>query len=210
MHTDDQEIPGNDNDLTLQSYQNQTQAYTDGTPGLDDTLRRWIDECLKLVPANARILEIGSGFGRDAEYFRERGFDIECSDAVPNFVAMLKTKGFEARELNVLKEPIDDTYDMIFADAVLLHFTPEEAIQVMQNVYNALEDNGVFALSMKKGNGAVWTNEKLGEPRYFYYWQPEELKAALATIGFTWLGVSESYTSHNNADWMRIIARKAT
>jgi len=198
----------NDNDITLQSYQNKTQAYIDGTPPVDDALKAWIDECLKMISAHGKILEIGSGFGRDAEYIQQRGYDIECSDAVPNFVEELRRKGFKARMLNVLNGEIDGMYDMVFADAVLLHFSPEQAADVARKIHAALNDNGLFALRVKKGDGATWTDAKLGEPRYFYYWQPDDLREMLADCGFKWQDMAESHTSHNNADWMGVIVRK--
>lgn len=61
---------------------------------------------------------------------------------------------------------------------------------------------------MKQGNGPVWSEEKLGEPRYFYYWTTDELKNTLITHGFEWLSVTENFTGHNKANWMHIIARK--
>lgn len=198
----------NDNARTLQSYQDKTQEYVEGTPPIDDTTKNWLDDSLGLISKDSKILEVGSGFGRDAEYIRDKGFDIECSDAVPNFVELLQKKGFKTRTLNVLHDEIDGSYNMILADAVLLHFTPEESEAVTQKIYKALNSGGIFALRMKKGDGPVWTDEKLDEPRYFYYWQPEDLKKTLEACGFEWLGMTESFTGHNNASWMHIIARK--
>lgn len=198
----------NDNSRTLQSYQDKTQEYVDGTPPIDDVIKEWLDASLELIPKDGRILEVGSGFGRDAEYIRDKGFDIECSDAVPNFVELLQKKGFKTKSLDLLKDEIGSDYDMVLADAVLLHFTPEESELVARKIYKALNSGGVFALRMKQGDGAVWTEEKLGEPRYFYYWKADELKNMLTACGFEWLSMTESFTGHNNASWMHIIVRK--
>lgn len=198
----------NDNARTLRSYQDKTQEYVEGTPEIDNIIKRWIDKSLELIPRNNKILEVGSGFGRDAAYIRDKGFIIECSDAVPNFVELLQQKGFNARLLNLLSDNLGTGYHMVIADAVLLHFTPEEAVIVARKIYNALVDDGIFALRMKQGNGSVWSEEKLGEPRYFYYWQSEDLKKMLEGIGFEWLDVTKSYTAHNKASWMHIILRK--
>lgn len=200
--------PDNNNELTLKAYQDKTQEYIEGTPPIDATIKEWLDTSLELVPKDGKILEVGSGFGRDAEYVREKGFDIECSDAVPNFVELLQNKGFNTRPLDLLNDEIGEDYDMVLADAVLLHFTPEESAAVIRKIHNALNSNGIFALRMKRGDGPVWSQEKLGEPRYFYYWQPDELKDVLEKQGFEWQSMTESYTGHNKANWMHIIARK--
>lgn len=198
----------NDNSRTLQSYQDKTQEYVDWTPQIDDVIKEWLNESLALIPKDGKILEVGSGFGRDAEYVRDKGFDIECSDAVPNFVDLLQKKGFKTRSLDLLNDEIDGAYDMVLADAVLLHFSPEESESVTKKVYKALNPGGIFALRMKQGDGPVWTEEKLGEPRYFYYWQPEDLKKMLNSCGFEWLHMTESFTSHNNANWLHVILKK--
>lgn len=96
---------------------------------------------------------------------------------------------------------------MVLADAVLLHFTPEESELVARKIHKALHSGGIFALSMKQGDGAIWTEEKLGEPRYFYYWQSEDLKKMLDGCGFEWLGMTKNFTPHNNATWMHIILK---
>lgn len=198
----------NDNDLTLQSYQDKTQEYVAGTPPIDHVSRAWIDKSLSHISKGGKILEVGSGFGRDAEYIQQKGFQVECSDAVPNFVKLLQEKGFKSRLINLLTDDLGHDYDMVFADAVLLHFTPEESATVAEKIHSALNDKGIFALRLKQGDGPVWTEEKLGEPRYFYYWKTQDLKNMLASAGFEWLEMTESYTGHNNANWMHIIARK--
>lgn len=196
----------NDNNITLDAYQNKTQEYVENTPAVDDELKTWIRKALAHIPKDGKILEIGSGFGRDAEYIQELGYDIVCSDAVDSFVEILKQKGFHTRKLNVLADTINDTYAMVFADAVLLHFTPEEAASVTKKVCKALTNKGIFALRVKKGNGPVWTDAKLGAPRYFYYWQPDDLKAMLTDSGFTVLSTDEN--NANNNDWIGLIAQK--
>lgn len=197
-----------DNARTLQSYQDKTQEYIEGTPPVDDTIKAWIDLSLSYIPSSGKILEVGSGFGRDAEYVQQSGYSIECSDAVPNFVNLLQKKGFKTRLLDLLRDDLGSDYDMILADAVLLHFTPEECSEVTEKIHTALNDRGILALRMKQGNGPMWSNEKIGESRYFYYWQLDELKKLLNDNGFEWLKVTESHTSHNNAIWMHIIVRK--
>lgn len=198
----------NDNDRTLRSYQDKTELYIEATPPIDETIESWINDAVGHIPRDGKILEVGSGFGRDAEYIQAKGYDIECSDAVPNFVELLQEKGLKAHLFNLLRDDFPGTYDMVVADAVLLHFTPEETAEVLRKIHRGLNDDGIFALRMKRGDGPVWSEEKLGEPRYFYYWQPEKLKETLADNGFVWIDMTESYTSHNNASWMHIIAQK--
>jgi hypothetical protein len=57
------------NDTTVQSYDAHVQEYIDGTPqSVEGFVQDWIDRTLSGVPPSANILEIGSAFGRDADY----------------------------------------------------------------------------------------------------------------------------------------------
>lgn len=77
----------------------------------------------------------------------------------------------------------------MLANAVLLHFTADETRKVIQKVYSALNDNGVFAFSVKKGTGEVWSNEKLDAPRYFNYWDEADLVYVTLLAGFKELSI---------------------
>lgn len=208
MQSSNTSSASSNNKVTLQSYQDKTNEYIERTSPIDTTIKACLDEAISLLPKDGTILEIGSGFGRDAEYLREKGYTVACSDAVPNFVEALQRKGFKARLLNVITDNIEAKYDMVIAAAVLLHFTPEESALVLDKLHNALYKDGIFALRMMKGNGSVWSEEKLNAPRYFYYWQEDDLKKLLSDHGFEWIHMTESYTSHNDTYWMHIITRK--
>ena len=91
-----------ENDETLAVYETSVQKYIDGTPSVvDGHVKTWIDETLALVPQNARILEIGTATGRDADYIEAQGYYVERTDATKAFVALQREQGHEARELNV-------------------------------------------------------------------------------------------------------------
>src|SRR5438270_10745799 len=101
------------NDQTLKTYNAKVGAYISNTaqnikPGGD--YAAWLEEILKHVTAKAKILEIGSGFGRDAKYMIDRGYNVTLSDAATGFVNLLKKAGYQAKTLNVLSDPINNGY----------------------------------------------------------------------------------------------------
>lgn len=198
----------NDNGRTLAAYQNKTAEYIANTPLGDQNLYKWIDTLLEHVPRTGTIFELGSGLGRDATYIRSLGYTIICSDAVPNFITILRDSGHTAHTLNILTDSIPESHDMILANAVMPHFAPNETAQVLSKVYDALRPGGIFAFSIKKGDGAVWSTEKLGEPRYFYYWQLESLRQLTQENGFEWVDMAECFTPYNKLDWMLITIQK--
>ena len=199
-----------DNEQTLRTYKKKLQKYIDSTPKqISEAESVWIKQALDLIPKPGKILEIGSGAGRNAIDIQKRGYDITCTDALQEFVDLLRRNGLEASLLDALKDNFGHDYDMIFANGVLVHFTPDETENVLKKVYASLKNDGIFAFSVKQGEGSEWTSEKLGEPRFFHYWQPEPLKQLVEFQGFEWLAMLEGKTSLQNTSWLYIIARKA-
>jgi SAM-dependent methyltransferase len=183
------------NEVTLGSYELGIQEYIAGTEAhVSGHFKAWLDYTLTCLQPHSRIIEIGSGFGRDAKYIESCGFNVERTDATLSFVAFLQQEGYLARHFNILTDVFEAQYDLIFANAVFLHFTPQELEGVFGKILNALNRKGILAFSVKKGEGEGWTTAKLGRPRYFCYWTTESLCEKLKLAGFKALYTSEDDT----------------
>jgi SAM-dependent methyltransferase len=194
---------------TLDSYEQRVPEYLAGTSHLlSGPEKDWIDAVLNRLPRNAKVLEIGSGPGRDAIYIRKQGYAVICTDAAPAFVSHLRGLSLEAQFLNVLVDPVPSGYALILANSVLLHFNREQLATVLMKVANALETGAQFAFSLKRGDGEEWSSHKLNAPRFFCYWQPDALPILLAQAGFSDWSVNAVGTERNHADWLYIIAQK--
>lgn len=159
---------GATNSATLQSYEARVQEYIDGTSQtVGGAVKDWIDAALVGFSPEARIVELGSAFGRDAAYIVSKGFEVECTDAVAGFVSQLQAKGFNARHYNALTDDLGDEYDLIFANAVLLHFNKAELASVLKKLLHSLKRGGRLAFSLKRGQGEAWSVAKIGAPRFF-------------------------------------------
>jgi len=194
------------NQQTLGAYEAHVQAYIDGTPQtVDGHVKTWIDESLGYLPAGASVLELGSAFGRDADYIEAAGYAIQRTDATKAFVDLLQERGHQARLLNALTDPWGGPYDMVFADAVLLHFTVEQFNLALTKARASLQPQGILAFTVKQGEGSEWSDAKLGAPRFFQYWQAPALRQALETAGFTVLKLEADLSNK----WWQVIARPA-
>lgn len=194
------------NEKTLQAYEINVNTYVEQTPQIvSGEIKQWIDRALGFITKDATVLELGSGFGRDANYIQSLGYTIELTDGAASFVALLQGMGYKARVLNLLTDTIGGSYSMIFANAVLLHFSPQELKEILEKLHQSLLPSGILAFTVKQGNGQDWEHEKLNAPRYFCYWQPDSLRALLSTCGFKIEELSES----SDAKWLRVIARKS-
>ncbi|HTH16784.1 MAG TPA: class I SAM-dependent methyltransferase [Magnetospirillum sp.] len=195
------------NDETLRSYRDRVQEYVDRTAHeVTGASKDWIDAALSGLPASARVLELGSAFGRDAAYMAAKGYRVECTDAVPEFVERLRESGFNARPFNALTDELEAGYDLILANAVLLHFSRDEFARVLGKLRRSLGDGGRFAFSLKRGRGEEWSRMKLGAPRFFCYWEPHQLEAPLREAGFASWSVNEALTGRVHAEWLYVIA----
>lgn len=196
------------NSRTVESYNAHIQEYIDGTPHeVSGVVKDWLDSSLADVPKDARILEFGSAFGRDAEYLTGLGYTVECTDATPAFVDLLQQKGFDAKILNAITDELPQGLDFVLANAVLLHFTRDEASQVIGKVFDALNANGKFVFTLKQGEGEDWSEEKLGAPRFFCYWTEPQIHEVLESTGFSEVQISGDKATAN-ATWLQIVAKK--
>lgn len=199
------------NQQTIDTYNSSVEEYVKTSPQkVDGDLKSWIDANLTKIDKEAKILELGSGTGKDAEYFESRGYTLELTDASKSFVEFLKKKGRDARLLDVLKDDIGKGYDSIFADAVLLHFNTHELGQILNKVHAALKDKGLFFFTLKCGDGEEVTDRKLHSNRYFKYWQPNEITEKLQSSGFGAVEITtvDDYRKDGRPDWLLISAEK--
>lgn len=197
------------NQETISSYEAHVAEYIEGTPQeVTGDVKRWIDATLQDLPLDANILEFGSAFGRDAAYIEEKGYRIQRTDATQGFVDYLREHGHEAGQLNAITDELTDNYDLVFADAVLLHFTAKEVEVVLGKVLRSLSEGGRFSFSLKQGEGEEWSEAKLGAPRYFRYWQESEVIDLLKDVGYSDVDITDGSFGRSNAKWLHIIAKK--
>lgn len=198
------------NEDTIKAYDNGARAYFDLSPQKVSTpVKKWLDNALKELPKEAKIYEIGTGTGKDADYIESLGYKMQLSDASSGFVTFLNQRNRNAKLFNVLTNQFDMQYDLILADAVLLHFTEDEIQQVLKKVANALTENGRFAFSVKKGDGDFTEDKKLGSVRYFHLWQPNQLvnKLGKAGLSVTYQAIAEDRRVNKPA-WIFMVAEK--
>lgn len=198
------------NSATIETYNSHVQEYINGTPHeVSGAVKEWLDSSLAGMPKDAKILEFGSAFGRDAEYVSGLGYTVACTDATPAFVELLNEQGFSANVLNALTDELPRDLDVVLANAVLLHFTREEAALVANKVHEALRPGGKFSFTLKGGEDEDWSEEKLGAPRYFCYWAEPQIRQVLETSGFNDVEISEDKQTSKTTTWLQIIATKA-
>jgi len=196
---------------TLKSYEEKRGLYIEKAPlAPEGSAKKWLDKALANLSLNARLYEIGSGDGADADYIESLGYDITCTDAAPSFVIHLLDKGFQAYVHNAILDPIIGCHDLILANAVLPHFTRDDAILVTSKVLAALDKKGRFAFTLKKGEGEGWTSSHLGAPRYYALWTRADLERILQNTGYARWDIEEAPgVMGSDERWLMVVAYKA-
>jgi SAM-dependent methyltransferase len=196
-----------DNDQTLEAYNDHVQDYVAANEStMSDSRKVIVKKVLALVPKGSQVLEIGSGFGRDADYIESLGYKVERTDAVEGFVELLKNQGHEVRKLNALTDDFGNDFDLVYAQAVFLHFNPEQMKQVLKKSFNSLKPGGILAFSVKEGQGESWPNDYLGVPRYYCYWQEPALQKITESAGFSAVEIAKRQGIRD--PWLHVTAKK--
>src|SRR5262249_13308517 len=109
---------------------------------------------LKYVRPGGRILDAGSGSGRDTRAFLSLGYEVEAFDSSPA-LAELSTRytgiRTEVDTFENFNKPA--VFDGIWACASLLHVSEKILPGVFSNLIRALKVNGAIYASFKEGVG---------------------------------------------------------
>lgn len=123
----------------------------------------------------ARILDAGSGSGRDALAFRLLGHDVEAFDASAAMVAATQGHaGVPTRQMWFEHFDWDHPFEGIWACASLLHVPESELPQVIDRLAAHLTHGGALYLSFKRGVG-----ERVKDGRRFTDMTAEHLVSLL-------------------------------
>ena len=131
-------------------YEKNKSAFIDSTIGMDvSELYRLFE---KLLVSGGKILDLGSGSGRDSRHFVERGFDVVALEPSP--AMCFQTRMFAhipVYELKAEKMQFSCEFDGVWACASLLHVPRDKQEDVLHRIADALKDGGILYASWKYG-----------------------------------------------------------
>ncbi len=147
-------------------YDLNADSYITSTLSLD--MREHYARFLKYLPSGSRILDLGSGSGRDSLYFINRGYDVV---AIDSSLAMVKATsqltGLKARLLSIQELDYIDYFDGIWASASLVHVPKDEMSFAFSLLYRALKEKGILYCSFKNRE-----EDFVSEGRHFSCYTP--------------------------------------
>lgn len=162
---------------------------------------------LPLLGEGARILDVGSGSGRDACYFQNHGYQVTALEPSKNLCREIR-KVFSGEIVcsDIQSYLPDQRFDGIWACASLLHLQEKEIYHFFEKIDLYLNDNGIVYLSGKNG---IPTGEK-ADGRYFLEFTEglvEKILAVNDRIKMEELWYSEDVSGRKGFRWMNIILK---
>ena len=109
----------------------------------------------KFLPSG-KVLEVGSGSGKDASALLGLGYDYVGTDASRGLleIAQKRNPGVEFRNKAVQDLDFeDDRFDGFWTAATLLHIPKNEIDDARQNIVRVVRQNSVGFISVKAGAG---------------------------------------------------------
>ncbi len=126
-----------------------------------------------------RLLDAGSGAGRDTRYFISKGYDVVSIDASSGIVDEARKRvpegSFMEMDMTDMKFA-DGEFDGLWCCASLLHLDDVEARKALSEFKRVLNSNGVLFISVKLGSGGVIEKRPDGTERYFRNYGVEEIR----------------------------------
>ncbi len=146
----------------------------------------WPDEMRRfreLLP-EGKILEIGSGSGKDASNLIRLGYDYTGIDASGGLlkIAEKRNPGGTFRKMSVQSLDFEkNTFNGFWTVATLLHIPKEEIDLSLRNIAEAVKLDGIGFISLKAGAGE---REDKETGRWFSYYSGEEFAKILRRNDF--------------------------
>ncbi len=159
----------------------------------------YLDENIKAnLPQNkeARILDLGCGFGRFLKYLKDNGYKnvygVEIGKEQNQF---LKDKGFNIIQSDILEylKNTNEKFDFITLFDILEHFTKSEIVELLPLLKNILNDNGVLIVRVPNGEAMFKGGIMYGDFTHETFFTAKSLKQIFNLFGFSKVDVYPTY-----------------
>ncbi len=174
---------------TAQTYDQSAQTWS----GVHNSKGFWATEMEnfhRLLPSG-KILEIGSGGGRDAKELVELGYEYVGTDISTGLLEVARQNLPNETFLNQSVYDLDfqgEKFDGFWASAVLLHIPKDRMNEALARIKSVLVTRAIGFISLKDGIGEKVEHDEINGKqleRFFSYWQKDEFAKMLQENGYT-------------------------
>jgi SAM-dependent methyltransferase len=177
---------GKAEEKTLKYYDENAQEWGEAHHGFEE-VTFWKEEMERFheeLPSG-KVLEIGSGTGKDAANLIRLGYDYVGTDASSGLLKLARKRNPGASFKNVRVQDLTDhfsenEFDGFWTAATLLHIPHDEINGSLENINNVVRNGGIGFISIKQGEGEL--EDETG--RLFAYHTLDGFRELLARHGF--------------------------
>ena len=182
-----------------------------------------INDFVRLLQPESKVLDAGCGFGRDTNLLAKKGLDIVGLDLSPGLIQVAKKKFPQLKfiEGDFLKLPFKNEYfDGIWAHASLVHLESVEDVKKALKEFNrVLKSKGVIHILVRANISnkkfETETDKKTNSKKFFQYFFKDEIETLIKDAGFSTVKLYQ-FKDPNSAkkynerlvEWIRFLGRK--
>ena len=186
-------------------YESNAERYAAETISVD--MSEQYQRFLPLLKDGVKLLDVGSGSGRDACYFQKQGYQVTALEPSKNLCREIR-KVFSGEIMcsDIQNYQPAERYDGIWACASLIHLQEEEVLQFFEKIDQYLDDNGIIYISGKNG---IPTG-KVEDGRFFLEFT-EQLVEKILTVNkqlkLEQLWYTEDVRGRRGFRWLNVVLR---
>lgn len=170
---------------TVDTYNKMAKAYDDETADFWTQFpRSFLDKFMEL--SGRKILDVGSGPGRDGLLLQQAGKEVLCVDASEAMVQLSSERGLQSILGTFDALPFESgAFDGVWSYTTLLH-TPKASVhQPLAEISRVLKSAGIFGLGLIEGDTEEYKESSgVDMPRWFSFYQKDEVVELCATHNF--------------------------
>ena len=170
---------------------------------------------LKTFEKRSKLLEIGCGSGRDASFMIKNDYNIIAVDGSKNIIVEAKKVHPNLSEKLYHKAVPNDltfkqTFDGIYSIATLMHLSKIDLQKTIFKIYNLLNQNGKFLMSVSLFRDDIDKNGFDEKGRFFLVLNFEEWIEMCEDLGFKVIETKRNKDGLNRdgIEWLTLIAQK--
>ncbi len=186
-------------------YESNAERYAEETFSAD--MSEQYQRFLPLLKKGAKILDVGSGSGRDVCYFQKQGYQVTALEPSKNLCREIR-KVFPGEIVcsDIQNYRSTERYDGIWACASLIHLQEEEILCFFKKIDMYLNNNGIVYASGKSG---IFTGE-VEDGRFFLEFT-EQLVEKILTVNkqlkLEQLWYTEDVSGRRGFRWLNVVLR---
>lgn len=174
------------------------------------------ERLLKTFTSNSKLLEIGCGSGRDADFMLKKGYRLTAIDGSEKMIN-------EAKNIHPTLEPhlfvmrlphgLDfkpHSFDGVYSIATLMHLTKEDIYQTIKNIHTLLKEKGKFLFSVSIERDDTNQNNRDPHQRLFTSFSQREWVTICKNYGLKHLHTEVTTDGLNRSGivWLTCIVEK--